>query len=106
MEQRTESQINVALYHVMAVRVVVISKPGCHLCEEVIGAIESLPPGLGLELEVLDILQDGRLHDQYFLRIPVVRVDGLDVFEAHDMVRGGDLSRRLEALLAKRKLSA
>lgn len=79
--------------------VTVMSKPGCHLCEKVIGALDALAASRGFELKVVDIEKDQRLHDAYWLEIPVVQVDGRNVFEAKDMDPRGDYVKRLEALV-------
>ncbi len=61
--------------------VIVLSRPGCHLCEEAMGVLRELQARLGFELQERDITTDEALHRRYFERIPVVRVDGEDVCE-------------------------
>ncbi len=56
----------------MAARVVLYSKPGCHLCDDARGLLD----GWGIVYEVID--SDPR----YQLRVPVVEVDGRVVAEA------------------------
>ena len=56
----------------MTSRVVLYSKPGCHLCDEARGLLD----GWGIAYEVID--SDPR----YDLRVPVVEVDGRLVAEA------------------------
>jgi hypothetical protein len=53
-------------------RVVLYSKPGCHLCDDARGLLD----GWGIAYEVID--SDPR----YDLRVPVVEVDGRVVAEA------------------------
>ncbi len=61
--------------------VTLYTKPHCHLCEEARKAIESVRAGLPFELVVRDISLDEQLHRAYFDRIPVVSVDGEELFE-------------------------
>ena len=66
--------------------VVVFSKPGCHLCEKVIAELEGLKQDVGhFTLNVKDITTDTGVFEKYFLNIPVVQVDGKDVFEATNL---------------------
>ena len=79
--------------------VTVVSKEGCHLCEALLEALSGLVPRYDIEVRVLDIAQDSALHDRYWLTVPVVQIDGRDVFDAGDMRPGADYSSRLESLL-------
>ncbi|MDV3243825.1 MAG: glutaredoxin family protein [Nitrososphaerales archaeon] len=65
-------------------KVVLLSKRGCHLCEAVEAEIRSMTV-VGAALTVVNIDEDSVLHDKYWLRVPVVRVEGEDVFEARMM---------------------
>jgi glutaredoxin len=60
-------------------RVVVYSKPGCHLCEQALVALQALSGERAFELEEVDITSDEALHRRYFERIPVITVDGEEV---------------------------
>jgi Glutaredoxin-like domain (DUF836) len=56
------------------IRVVLYSRPGCHLCEdtrELLGRIAQRRP---LDINVIDITSDPELVRRYDLFIPVVRV--------------------------------
>lgn len=59
------------------------SRPGCHLCDEMLRevhrALGSRDPGV----QVVDIDQDAELLARYMLRIPVLTVDGEEVCEGH-----------------------
>jgi glutaredoxin len=79
--------------------VTVISKKGCHLCEKVEEALRLLSSKHAFELEVLDINDDPKLHDAYWLTIPAVLIDGKDVFDARHMSPGLDYQKKLEELL-------
>jgi glutaredoxin len=59
----------------------VYSKPDCHLCEDAMMALRRLQAELGFALEELDITADEALHRAYFERIPVVSVDGEELWE-------------------------
>jgi len=78
--------------------VVLFSKRGCHLCEAVEGEIRSMAI-IGASLTVVDIDVDSVLHDKYWMRIPVVRVEGEDVFEAKMMDQEGEWKKILAQLL-------
>jgi glutaredoxin len=59
----------------------VYSKPDCHLCEDAMVALRRLQAELGFALQELDITTDEALHRAYFERIPVVSVDGEELWE-------------------------
>jgi glutaredoxin len=62
-------------------RVVLYSRPGCHLCDVALEAILSLRERLGFEFSEVDIEGDDQLELEYGIRIPVVEVDGEEAFE-------------------------
>jgi len=53
-------------------RVTLLSKPGCHLCEEARAVLERL----GEPFDERDVTADDALYDEYGDRIPVVLLDG------------------------------
>jgi glutaredoxin len=61
--------------------VTLYTKADCHLCEEALQALERVRAELPFELAVHDITLDEDLHRAYFERIPVVSVDGEELFE-------------------------
>jgi glutaredoxin len=79
--------------------VTVISKKGCHLCEKVVDALNSLSSRYDLEVRVLDISHDAKLTNKYFLTIPVVQIDGKEVFEGRDMTADAGYVTKLERLV-------
>lgn len=79
--------------------VTLVSKRGCHLCEKVQEVLNALSSEHDFEVRVLDIDDDPRLHDRYWLEVPVVQVDGRDIFDAKDLGRDEDYRRKLESLL-------
>jgi glutaredoxin len=61
--------------------VTLYSRPGCHLCDEAREQLERLRAKAPFELVEVDIERDDRLHARYLERIPVVAVDGEEVFD-------------------------
>lgn len=59
----------------------VYSKSDCHLCLQAIAVLRRLGPELGFALVVCDIAHDEALHRVYFERIPVVTLDGEELFD-------------------------
>jgi glutaredoxin len=57
------------------------SKPDCHLCADALETLQALRAELGFELEERDITLDDALQRDYFERIPVVAVDGEELFD-------------------------
>jgi glutaredoxin len=60
-----------------------LSKPGCHLCDEARNVIADVCAELGEDFDELDITTDRELMAQYSEQIPVVFVDG----KQHDFWR-------------------
>ena len=66
---------------------VLYSRPGCHLCDDARAVIERV----GTPYEEVDITTDDALHAAYLERIPVVVLDGVELFEyfvEEDALRG------------------
>jgi glutaredoxin len=61
--------------------VVLYHAADCHLCEEAHAAITAVRAEHAFELSEIDITGDDRLEATYRERIPVVAIDGEDVFE-------------------------
>jgi predicted thioredoxin/glutaredoxin len=59
------------------VNIVLVTRQGCHLCDEALSVLRSL----GVEPELRDVDADDELHDLYDWRVPVVLVDGRVVAE-------------------------
>lgn len=59
-----------------AVRVTLIGKPGCHLCDDARTVIEQVCDQTGDRWRELSIEEDPVLYDEHWERIPVVLVDG------------------------------
>jgi glutaredoxin len=61
--------------------VTLYGKPGCHLCDDARAAVERVRARHGFELEEVDISLDPALHRRYGARIPVLALDGVELFE-------------------------
>ena len=62
-------------------RVVLYSRPGCHLCETAKAVLVAELRDHPFELEEVDIQDDEALERAYGIRIPVVEIDGEERFE-------------------------
>lgn len=63
-------------------RVTLYSKAACGLCDEAEEVLRELQREIPFRLEIVDIESEKTLFDRYWLRIPVVAVEGEDVAEA------------------------
>lgn len=53
-------------------RITIYTKPGCHLCEDVLVMLDRLTPPYGLEVADINILDDMALYDSMSTAIPVI----------------------------------
>ena len=58
-------------------RITLYGRPGCHLCDEAQEVLDRV----GEPYDVVDIESDDELLKRYLERIPVVAVDGEEVFD-------------------------
>jgi glutaredoxin len=58
-------------------RLVLYGRPGCHLCDDARAVLKRI----GEPFAEIDITADDRLHAAYLERIPVIALDGDDLFE-------------------------
>ena len=58
-------------------RIVLVTRAGCHLCDGALAVLREL----GVEPELADVDADDRLFELYDWRVPVVLVDGAPVAE-------------------------
>ena len=79
----------------MSVRVRLVGKPGCHLCDEARLVVARVCADLGEGWDEVSILDDPVLADRYWEQIPVTLVDGrvLSVWR----VDAGELAAALRA---------
>ena len=61
--------------------VTLYSRPGCHLCDEARDVLERLSAQTPFTIEEIDITRDDALHARYLERIPVVALDGEELFD-------------------------
>jgi glutaredoxin len=76
--------------------VTLYGRPGCHLCDEARDALERIRADMGgraFTLVEIDIEGDEELFKRYLERIPVVCLDGEELFDYH--VDEAALRRRL-----------
>ncbi len=76
-------------------RVVLYGKPGCHLCDDARAVVMDVRERHPFELEEVDVSIDPGLARSYGERIPVVALDGDELFEFH--VDAEELTRRLQS---------
>jgi glutaredoxin len=77
--------------------VTLYSKPDCHLCVDAREALLRVRAEYPFELSELDITSSEHLHRAYFERIPVVALDGEELFDY--FVDERVLSERLAGIL-------
>ena len=65
----------------MTHRVVLYGRDGCHLCEDAREALLRVRAEEPFELTEVDIESDDALHARYLERIPVVALDGEELFD-------------------------
>jgi glutaredoxin len=76
--------------------VTLYGRPGCHLCDDARAALERVRGRIAFTLREVDITTDDELHRRYLERIPVVSLEGEELF---DYVVDEDALRRRLALL-------
>ena len=77
----------------MTPAVTLYGRPGCHLCDVARGVLDRVRADAPFELLEIDIERDDELFKRYLERIPVVCLDGEELFEFH--VDEAALRRRL-----------
>ena len=70
-------------------------KAGCCLCDEARAAVQDARSRQPFELEEVDVSLDADLNRRYGERIPVLALDGDELFEFH--VDADELVRRLQS---------
>lgn len=63
----------------MSERVVIYSKPGCHLCDVAREVVEVVCAEFDTDFVEINIWDEPQLADRFAERIPVVTVDGTEV---------------------------
>ena len=75
-------------------QVTLYGKPGCHLCDEARAVVERVRADHPFQLTEVDVTLDPELHRAYGERIPVLELDGEELFEFH--VEEAVLVRRVD----------
>jgi glutaredoxin len=63
--------------------ITLFGKPDCPLCDEARAVLERVRADHPFELAERDIADDDELHRAYFERIPVIALDGEELFDYH-----------------------
>jgi glutaredoxin len=61
--------------------VTLYGRDGCHLCDDARAALERLRAREPFRLDEVDIESDPALHARYLERIPVIALDGEELFD-------------------------
>jgi glutaredoxin len=61
--------------------VTLYGRPGCHLCDDARAALERVRSRAPFALREIDITTEDALHARYLERIPVVALDGRELFD-------------------------
>ncbi len=56
-------------------------KPGCHLCDDARAVVERVRADHPFDLREVDVSLDPELHREYGERIPVLALDGDELFD-------------------------
>jgi hypothetical protein len=75
---------------------VLLGKPGCHLCDEMRAVVEPLLRARGLVLVEKDVRDDRELEQRYLFEIPVLLLETREV--ARHRVTEHELRERLASL--------
>jgi glutaredoxin len=63
--------------------VTLYGKPGCHLCDDARAVVEQVRSRRSFELQEVDVSLDPTMNREYGERIPVLALDGVELFEFH-----------------------
>ncbi len=78
------------------IEIVLYSKPGCCLCDEVKAQLARLRRAVPFDMSEVNILDDPETFEQFREEIPVVFVNGKKAFKYH--LDENDFLRRIEKL--------
>ena len=80
--------------------ITLFTKPGCHLCDDVLDLLLAVCDELGIETDIraINILEDPELYARYRYTIPVVVVAGTTLMAP---ITGPDLRRALNQLTGR-----
>ena len=75
-------------------RATLYGKPGCHLCDDARAVVERVRADHPFELTEVDVSLDPELNRAYGERIPVLELDGEELFQF--FVDEAELRRRID----------
>jgi len=67
----------------MSVALVVYSRDHCHLCHDMVAALQAMQAQLSFVLEVVDVDSDDELTARYGERVPVLVAEGKELCHYH-----------------------
>jgi glutaredoxin len=85
----------------MKARVIIYSRPGCHLCDEVKEAIRAANCASEYDLEEINIETDEQLLEKFRYGIPVIAVSGVEAFRHR--LDADEFRERISACAAETK---
>ena len=65
----------------MSAELLLYTRPGCHLCDEAREALDRVRAQAPFTVDEINIETDDKLHARYLERIPVVALDGDELFD-------------------------
>jgi len=77
------------------IHVILLTRTGCHLCDQMKAVLDRAMRGLPLEVTEVDISKDPSLEERHGMDIPVLFIEGEKAFEHR--VTESALRERLEA---------
>ena len=86
----------------VAIRLTLITRRDCHLCEEMAAVVEQVAPAAGAETEIRDVDADLDLRARYSDQVPVLLIDGRKAFKYR--VTPSELRARLRAEARRARL--
>jgi Glutaredoxin-like domain (DUF836) len=79
----------------VSIRLTLISRRDCHLCEEMAAVIEQVAPQFAAEVETRDVDADPALLARFDAEVPVLLIEGRKAFKYR--VAAADLVRQLQS---------
>ena len=76
------------------IEIELLTRPGCHLCDEMKQALEEASKSLNIDLREIDITDDPALAKRYGEEIPVLFINGSKAFK--HLANVADLRKRLQ----------
>jgi glutaredoxin len=80
-------------------KVILYTRPGCHLCEEAMREMQASGCGDEYELEEVNVDSDPALKERYGLEIPVILINGVKSFKYR--LTAAEFKRKLRRMATK-----